>query len=89
MQLKRCFLVNANMKYLATYKGKIEIFTGKGKHLCTFYTASNASITAVRELRPLRYILYSFSLLLLYMTLEELKMTKNRIGVRYLRMTAV
>ena len=53
-------LVNANIKYLATEKEKIEIFTGKGKHLCTLYIASNVSIIAVSELPHLRYILYSF-----------------------------
>ena len=45
---------------------------------------------AVRELSPLRYILYSFhSLPLLYLTLEELKMAKYRIGFRYLRVATV
>ena len=64
---------NANIKYLATEKEKIEIFTGKGKHLCTLYIASSVSIIAVRELLHLRYILYSFFLTLLYLTLEERK----------------
>ena len=44
--------VNANIKYLATYKEKIEIFIGKKEHLCTlagnicFYNFAQRSSTS-------------------------------------------
>lgn len=69
--------VNANVEYLATYKETIETFTGKGKHLCV--SIGNVCIIVVHELRPLRFILYSFSFLKLFVTLTKLKVTKIRI----------
>ena len=68
--------LNATMKYLASYKEKVETFTVS----CTL--TSNVYIIAVHE-----FLFFFFSLLCF--TLTKLKVTKIRIGVKDLRTTAV